>query len=69
MRGRMKLKPCQQNKQGNASQAQGQDAPLIPNTHGSKQCGHKRKKHVHVLILAYAHAIKMPHRLGKIAYK
>ncbi len=65
MRGRMKLKPRQQYEQSNASKTQGQDTALVPNAHSSKQCGHKRKKHIHAHILAYAHAIKMPHRLGK----
>jgi hypothetical protein len=65
MRGRMKLKPRQQYKQSNAGKAQSESAPLIPNAHGSKQCGYKRKEHIHGFILAYAHAIKMPHCLGK----
>jgi hypothetical protein len=65
MGGRMKLKPRQQYEQGDASKAQGKGTPLIPNAQSSKQCGHKRKEHIHALILAYAHAIKMAHCLGK----
>jgi hypothetical protein len=65
MRGRMKLKPRQQYEQSNTSQAQGENTPLIPNAHGSKQCGYKRKEHIHAFILAYADAIKMLHCLGK----
>ena len=65
----MKLKPRQQYEQSNCGKAQSENAPLVPNTHGSKQCRQKRKKHIHGFILAHDHTIKMVHCIGEIAYK
>jgi hypothetical protein len=65
MRGRMKLKPREQYEYRDSGKAQSEGAPLEPNAYGSKQCGHKRKEHIHGFILAYRHAIKMVHCIGK----
>jgi len=65
----MKLKPRQHYEYSDSGQAQSEDAPLIPNAQGSEQCRQKRKKHIHGVILAYDHTIKMVHCIGEIAYK
>ena len=65
----MEPEPRQQYQKSDSGKAQSEDAPLVPNAHGSNQCRQKRKKHIHGFILAYDHTIKMVHCRGEIAYK